>query len=166
MNKKSLFIVTLTLSLLLISIAYSAYADCGKCSSCAGGNCGTKMNSTMKLQAVCPVMGGKIDKAQYVDYKGKRIYFQDAKSKTEFQKAPEKYMAKLKGVQLENAPKATKAQTICPVMGEKINKKFYADYEGKRVYFCCSACVPEFKKNPGKYMEKLKGVQLEEAPKK
>ena len=27
-------------------------------------------------------------------------------------------------------------QQFCPVMGGKINKDLYADYEGKRVYFC------------------------------
>ena len=28
-------------------------------------------------------------------------------------------------------------QTTCPVMGNPINKDIYADYSGKRVYFCC-----------------------------
>ncbi len=47
---------------------------------------------------------------------------------------------------------------ICPVTGEKINKKTEVTYEYKgRVYsFCCLACVPEFKKNPEKYIEKMK----------
>ena len=163
MNKKVIFVFALTLSLLIIAVTYSAYADCGKCSSCDAHKGGTEKTAVMKAQTVCPVMGGKIDKTQYVDHKGKRIYFQDAKCKMAFQKNPDKYMAKLKGVQLENTPKA---QTICPIMGEKINKKFYADYKGKRVYFCCSACVPEFKKNPEKYMQKLKGIELEAVPKK
>ena len=35
-------------------------------------------------------------------------------------------------------------QEICPVMGEKINKKFYADVQGQRVYFCCAMCKPKF----------------------
>lgn len=28
------------------------------------------------------------------------------------------------------------AQTTCPVMGGAINREWYADYQGKRVYFC------------------------------
>lgn len=65
-----------------------------------------------------------------------------------------------------DAKKKTKAQTLCPVMGEPINKKFYVDYKGYRVYFCCSSCPEEFNKNPEKYMKKLResGVTLEKAP--
>ena len=59
-----------------------------------------------------------------------------------------------------------KPQTICPVMGGKIDKKVYADYQGKRVYFCCSSCREEFKKDPEKYIKKLEdqGVAIEKAP--
>ena len=57
-------------------------------------------------------------------------------------------------------------QTTCPVMGGKINKEVYTDYKGERVYFCCEGCIPEFKKDPAKYIEKLEneGVTLEKAP--
>jgi YHS domain-containing protein len=58
-------------------------------------------------------------------------------------------------------------QTKCPVLGNPINKDVYADYEGKRVYFCCTECLKEFKKDPGKYVKKLEdeGVELEKTPK-
>jgi len=46
-------------------------------------------------------------------------------------------------------------QTICPVMGGAINKDIFVEYEGKKVYFCCPACVSEFQKNPEKYLDKL-----------
>jgi len=46
-------------------------------------------------------------------------------------------------------------QKTCPVMGGAINKDIYTDYKGRRVYFCCSGCVDEFKKNPEKYLSKL-----------
>jgi YHS domain-containing protein len=57
-------------------------------------------------------------------------------------------------------------QTICPVMGGKIDKNVYTDYQGKRIYFCCSGCPADFKKDPEKYMKKLEeqGVVLEKAP--
>ena len=51
----------------------------------------------------------------------------------------------------------TQEQKTCPVMGGKINKDIYADYEGKRVYFCCDACISPFKKDPAKYVAKLEG---------
>ncbi len=57
----------------------------------------------------------------------------------------------------------TAPQTNCPVMGGPINKQHYSDYQGKRVYFCCPACIPEFKKDPAKYIKKLEdqGIELE-----
>ncbi len=60
----------------------------------------------------------------------------------------------------------TAPQTNCPVMGGPINKQHYSDYQGKRVYFCCPACIPEFKKDPAKYVKKLEdeGIVLEKAP--
>jgi YHS domain-containing protein len=57
-------------------------------------------------------------------------------------------------------------QTQCPVMTGKINKKIYVDYQGKRIYFCCSGCPAEFKKDPEKYINKMEseGIVLEKAP--
>ena len=59
--------------------------------------------------------------------------------------------------------KDCQTQKKCPVMGGTINKDVYADYEGKRVYFCCEACISTFKKDPAKYVKKLEeeGVVLE-----
>ena len=48
-----------------------------------------------------------------------------------------------------------KEQTLCPVMGGKINKELYTEYKGKEVYFCCPGCEPEFLKDPEKYIDKL-----------
>ena len=57
-------------------------------------------------------------------------------------------------------------QTICPIMGWKINKNIYADHDGKRVYFCCNYCIGEFNKNPEKYIKDLedKGVKIGKTP--
>jgi len=46
-------------------------------------------------------------------------------------------------------------QTICPVEGGTIKKNLYTIYKGKKVYFCCAGCKPEFEKNPEKYIGKL-----------
>lgn len=64
------------------------------------------------------------------------------------------------------ATAVSKPQTQCPVMKGPINKQIYADYEGKRVYFCCNNCLSAFKKDPEKYMKVLRdsGVALEDAP--
>lgn len=46
-------------------------------------------------------------------------------------------------------------QTTCPVMGGAINKDVFVEYQGKKVYFCCPACIEEFQKDPEKYLSKL-----------
>jgi YHS domain-containing protein len=46
-------------------------------------------------QTSCPVMGGKINKAIYTEYKGKKVYFCCAGCAEKFNEDPEKYIAKL-----------------------------------------------------------------------
>ncbi|NLP03077.1 MAG: hypothetical protein GX089_11320 [Fibrobacter sp.] len=48
-----------------------------------------------------------------------------------------------------------KAQTVCPVMGEKINKDLFVDVDGKRIYVCCDGCIAEVKADPAKYIKKI-----------
>ena len=69
------------------------------------------------------------------------------------------------GFAIREAEAAPKAQTICPVLGDPIDKSLYVDYQGYRIYFCCKGCPDEFKKNPAKYMKILKesGVTLEKS---
>jgi len=45
------------------------------------------------------------------------------------------------------------AQKTCPVTGDPIDPKVYLDHNGRRIYFCCSACVTTFKKDPDKYLK-------------
>jgi len=61
---------------------------------------------TNNLQATCPVMGGKINKEVYTDYKGERVYFCCEGCVPEFKKDPAQYIKKLKseGVTLEKVP--------------------------------------------------------------
>ena len=59
-----------------------------------------------------------------------------------------------------------KPQTVCPVLGGNIDKKVFIDYQGKRIYFCCSGCDAEFRKDPEKYLKKIEaqGITLEKCP--
>ena len=44
----------------------------------------------------------------------------------------------------------------CVVMpGNRVKEKFFADYKGERIHFCCRSCAKRFKKNPEKYWAKL-----------
>jgi hypothetical protein len=59
-----------------------------------------------------------------------------------------------------------KPQTLCPVMGNAINKTLYVDSDGKRIYVCCAGCISTIKKDPAKYIKKLEdqGITLEKTP--
>jgi len=46
-------------------------------------------------------------------------------------------------------------QTICPVMENPINKQYFTEYKGKKVYFCCPECKAKFDAEPEKYLAKL-----------
>jgi len=56
-----------------------------------------------------------------------------------------------------------KEQTVCPVMGGKINKDIYTDIQGQRVYHCCTGCEKPMKADPDKYFKKAAeaGVRFE-----
>jgi YHS domain-containing protein len=127
--------LTLLFVLVLFLFPYTGFSDEGE----------------LKPQRHCPVMGGEINKDVYVDYRGQRIYFCCMSCKSEFSKNPEKYMKKLADdkVLLESV------QEKCPVMGGKINKNIFADYKGRRVYFCCESCKETFNKDPEKYIKYL-----------
>jgi YHS domain-containing protein len=75
-------------------------------------------------------------------------------------------LAQEEGAAVAPAAETVKAQETCPVMGAPVNKKYYSDHNGKRVYFCCGACPSMFNADPEKYMKKLaeEGVALEDTP--
>ena len=64
----------------------------------------------VKRQTVCPVMGGEVDKTQFVDYDGKRIYVCCGGCIAKIKKDPAKYVKQLEdqGITLDKAatPKA------------------------------------------------------------
>jgi YHS domain-containing protein len=45
----------------------------------------------------------------------------------------------------------------CPVSGKDhaIDPAVTIQYDGKTIGFCCKDCIPDFKKDPAKYMAKL-----------
>lgn len=58
----------------------------------------------------------------------------------------------------QKKPAPPPKEIACPVMPTmKVNiasatkTKHYADYKGRRYFFCCDACPPIFKRNPEKF---------------
>jgi hypothetical protein len=117
----------------------------------------------MKPQTLCPIMGGAINKSVYVEKNGLRIYACCKGCIPAIEKDFKKIAAKLEsqGIAVQ------KVQTMCPVLTkEKISKRTYVDYEGKRIYVCCGDCQAKVKKDPAKYIEQLEkqGITLDTTP--
>jgi len=51
---------------------------------------------------------------------------------------------------------ALKPQSVCPIMGGKIDKKVFVDVGGYRFYACCPGCLDKIKANPEKSLATLK----------
>jgi len=134
LNGKSLTVMITLFAFLFVGVAIAEKKDVEK-----------------KNQTECPVMSGKINKDQYVDYQGQRIYLCCAGCKGVFKKDPEKYMKKFEdeNILLESV------QKVCPVTEKPVKKEIYKDYKGRRVHFCCSGCIAQFDKDPEKYLNKL-----------
>lgn len=54
--------------------------------------------------------------------------------------------------------KASPVTDVCPVSGEEIDKdtKITYEFKGKTYRFCCPDCAEAFKKDPEKYIDKIK----------
>jgi nitrosocyanin len=50
---------------------------------------------------------------------------------------------------------------ICPVMKGNASKEYSYIYKGKTYYFCCPRCINKFRKDPEKYISKIKEINLE-----
>ena len=50
---------------------------------------------------------------------------------------------------------AANGQTLCPIMESPIDTDVFVEYQGKKVYFCCSDCETKFLENPEEYVAKL-----------
>ncbi|MHB8079939.1 MAG: YHS domain-containing protein [Candidatus Krumholzibacteriia bacterium] len=102
-------------------------------------------------QTTCPVTGKPIDRSVSTTYEGQKIYFCCPQCVAPFLKDPETYLTKLgaQGRIVESH------QTLCPVLGDPIDPKVFVDYHGRRVFFCCRACIADFQKDPAQYLPRL-----------
>ncbi len=63
------------------------------------------------------------------------------------------------GAAASKAP-ADAANTACPVTGEAVDPKGPTyTYKGKVYHFCCASCIADFKKDPEKYIKKMKEAE-------
>jgi len=112
--KKSTLIIPVTLiallGLFLISAALAAPPICrtGGCSIAA---------APTKPQTLCPVMGGKVSKASYVDVKGYRIYTCCAGCGAPIKADPDKYIKKIIANGETPEPLPAPSPAVCKACG-------------------------------------------------
>jgi hypothetical protein len=63
---------------------------------------------------------------------------------------------------------AGKLQTVDAFFGEPINRLIYTDWDGDRLYFCCSKSKDLFFRDPSGNLQKIhkKGILLDKSPMK
>lgn len=113
----------------------------------------------------CPITGKPINPKVFYEYKDKegktygRIYVCCPACLSSIAENAQKYYNKAYAQQKKAASKAMASQDIanltCPVMGGKAKADIAIEYNGKKVNFCCPACVGKFTAEPGKYLKKL-----------
>ncbi len=61
---------------------------------------------------------------------------------------------------------SVRLQTHCPMMGGVIDREVFTDVDGKRIYFCCAACIEPFLEDPAALIAKMEdtGITFAEAP--
>lgn len=99
-----------------------------------------KKNVTNKM---CPVSGGPVSEKYRTEYKGQFVYVCCEGCLNEFNKDPEKFVAKMSKEERD----AIAINEKCPVSGEPIDKTKSLEFEGRKVYFCCDHCVESYKKD-------------------
>lgn len=112
------------------------------------------------MLTTCPVSGDKIGgdmgKPFVFTYKDQEVKLCCKDCKKDFDKDPEKYMAKIRAADLKPDLLAT-----CPVSGDKLGEMgdaFVFAYKGQEVKLCCKNCKKDFDKDPDKYIAKIRAA--------
>jgi len=102
----------------------------------------------------CPITGEPVNLAISMATDDGPVFFCRADCVAKFQKDPTKYAVKV-AEQRKALADRPKVQVTCPVTGEPVARKTFIEQDGKKVFFCCKACVAKFQKDPDKYKTAL-----------
>ncbi len=103
---------------------------------------------------LCPVMGESIDFNVKTATDEGPVYFCCAGCVEKFEKDPQKYAKKV-AAQRQALKKLPRVQVNCPLNGEPVDRKVFAEQDGRKVYFCGAGCQKSYEKAPAKYAAKL-----------
>lgn len=103
-------------------------------------------------QTHCPIAGGEIDETVFEDHQGQRVYFCCPGCEGPYLKDVEK---SLRAIGAKGQTVAS-IQTTCPVSGKPIDTDVYVEHAGRRIFFHCPACLPEFEQDPDGFAKSLR----------
>lgn len=106
------------------------------------------------VNAKCPFTGKAIDRTKTTVYQGQLVGFCCADCLAKFDSDPAKFAAKVQGLKLKPVVKAINAK--CPLTGKAIDPAFTSVHLGQAIGFCCDNCRDKFRKDPKKYVSKVK----------
>jgi len=123
---------TLSVALFAAIIAVSQFAAIG--------------DDKEEFSAKCVVSGAPAKEANFVEYKGKKVYFCCQNCPKAYKADPEKFATKANAQLL-----ATKqiVQVACPLTGKACNPEQTADVGGSTIAFCCGGCKGKVAKASG-----------------
>ena len=108
----------------------------------------------------CPLSGKKLGSEEdpvIYEYKGRELRFSSKACIRGFMKDPEGSLARIdEAIVRQQIPDYP--LTTCPVSGngiEGMGKPIDRVYRNRLVRFCCKKCLPDFEKDPAKFMAKL-----------
>jgi len=115
-----------------------------------------------RLQTHCPVMGGAINRDFYADVQGYRVYVCCPGCDQAVLDDPDPYLEAMKA----DGITPYRLQTHCPVMGGAINRDFYHDHDGQRLYVCCPGCFGALRERADAIIQEQRrqGVVFESVP--
>jgi YHS domain-containing protein len=89
------------------------------------------------------VTGDDVDAGFRTEYNGQYVYFCCSDCQESFLKDAAKYIARMSADDRE----AIKVNEKCPVSADPTDKSKWVEYEGRKLYFCCSSHIEQFKKD-------------------
>lgn len=101
-----------------------------------------------KIQVTCPVSGEPVDTEVSTKHDDTTVYFCCNMCKRKYERAPGEYA--------EALANSYTYQTVCPVMGGKIDPTAFTKLPtGQTVYYCCQMCDKQLLSDGAKYHDKL-----------
>lgn len=102
----------------------------------------------------CPISDKEINFRVHTDTDSGRVYFCCGMCIDKYKKSASRYTASVK-VQQKVVGRMAKVQVVCPTCDAPPAKDVTADYDGKKLGFCCKECAAKFSMEPEKYAKKI-----------